>query len=132
MELVRWCASTRTPLLGVCLGMQAIVEAFGGRTIRAPAVRHGKTSPIHHEGLGLFAGIGDPFDAMRYHSLVVDRATMPDELVVTAWTDDELVMGVAHRSLPVEGVQFHPESVLTPDGPKLLTNFLSSCSRRRS
>ena len=124
VALVRWCASSATPLLGVCLGLQAIVEAFGGRTVRAPAVRHGKTSPIHHDGSGIFHGLPQPFEAMRYHSLVADAASIPRELCVTASTGDGLVMGVAHRALPIHGVQFHPESILTPDGPRLLRNFV--------
>jgi anthranilate synthase component 2 len=124
IDLVTWCASTRTPLLGVCLGHQAIVEAFGGRIVRAPEVRHGKTSTISHDGSGVFRGLPSPLQAMRYHSLVCDRATMPAELGITAWTDDGLVMGVAHRTLPIFGVQFHPESIATPDGTKLLASFL--------
>ncbi len=124
IDLVRWCEATRTPLLGVCLGQQAIVEAFGGRIVRAREVRHGKTSPIHHHDAGIFRGVPAPFEAMRYHSLVCDRTSMPAELLVTAWTADELVMGIAHRTLPMYGVQFHPESVLTPDGGLLLANFL--------
>lgn len=126
LELVAWCARTRTPLLGVCLGHQAIGEAFGARVVRAPVVMHGKTSEIHHEGDGVFAGLPSPFSAMRYHSLVVDRTTLPDELRVTAWTPDDLVMGLAHTSLPIEGVQFHPESVLTPAGVDLLRSFLAT------
>jgi anthranilate synthase/aminodeoxychorismate synthase-like glutamine amidotransferase len=123
VALARWCAASATPLLGVCLGLQAIVEAFGGRTVRAPQVRHGKTSPISHDGSGIFRDLPTPLEAMRYHSLVADRPSMPRDLRVTAWTDG-LVMGVAHRTLPIYGVQFHPESVLTPDGPRLIANFV--------
>lgn len=123
LAVVRWCERSRTPLFGVCLGQQVIVEAFGGRIIRT-AVRHGKTSRIFHSSSGIFRGVPEPFDAMRYHSLVCEAETMPDELRVEAWTDDALVMAVTHRTLPMWGVQFHPESVLTPDGPQLIRNFL--------
>ena len=113
------------PVLGVCLGHQAIAALHGGRVDRAPAPRHGKSSPILHDGDGLFAGIPSPFDAGRYHSLVVENEGLPDVLRVTARSADGLVMALAHRSKPVFGVQFHPESVLTPHGEKLLANFLS-------
>jgi anthranilate synthase component 2 len=113
-----------TPLLGVCLGHQAVGQAYGGRVIRAPAVMHGKVSRIHHAGAGLFAGLPDPLEATRYHSLVVERASLPAELELTAWTEDGLVMGVRHRRHPVEGVQFHPESIATPQGKTLLRAFL--------
>jgi anthranilate synthase/aminodeoxychorismate synthase-like glutamine amidotransferase len=116
------------PLLGVCLGHQAIAALHGGRVDRAPAPRHGKSSPIHHDGEGLFAGIPSPFEAGRYQSLVVDNEGLPDVLRVTARSADGLVMALAHRSKPVFGVQFHPESVLTPHGENVLANFLS---RRR-
>jgi para-aminobenzoate synthetase component 2 len=112
------------PILGVCLGHQAIGEAFGGRVVRAPSLMHGKTSEIHHDGTGVFAGLPDPFVATRYHSLVVTPQSIPDELRVTATTSDGVVMGLRHRELAVEGVQFHPESILTPSGPRLLQNFL--------
>src|SRR5262249_29312426 len=112
------------PLLGVCLGHQAIGAFHGARVDRAPAPRHGKSSRVAHDGTGLFAGMPRPFDAGRYHSLVVREEQVPDELAVTARSDDGLVMALAHRSLPVFGVQFHPESVLTPDGEMLLANFL--------
>jgi anthranilate synthase component 2 len=115
----------RVPILGVCLGHQAICASFGGTIVRAPEVVHGKPSDVRHVGTGLYAGVPDPFVAGRYHSLVVDRSSLPDELEVTAWTDD-VVMGVAHRTLRVEGVQFHPESVLTDEGPRVLANFLGS------
>lgn len=111
------------PILGVCLGHQAIGAAFGGRIIRAPRLMHGKASMIAHDGAGVFAGLPNPFQATRYHSLIVERSTVPSELEITAETDG-LVMGLRHRSLPVEGVQFHPESILTPTGNDLLANFL--------
>ena len=119
------------PILGVCLGHQSIAQAFGGRVIRAAAVMHGKTSWIHHDGRGVFAGLPDPLEATRYHSLVVDRQGIPDCLEVSSWTRDEAgrdeeIMGLRHRTLPVEGVQFHPESILTPAGKALLGNFLDS------
>ena len=112
------------PLLGVCLGHQAVGHVFGGSVVRAPVLMHGKTSEIHHTGTGLFAGLGNPFVATRYHSLVVDGASVPAELEVTARTADGLVMGLAHRSRPVAGVQFHPESILTLEGERLLRNFV--------
>jgi anthranilate synthase component 2 len=115
----------RIPLLGVCLGHQAIGAAFGGEIVRAPRIMHGKTSPIHHDGAGVFVGLPDPFDATRYHSLVIEPATLPAVLVRTAWTDEGEIMGVRHRELAVEGVQFHPESVLTAYGKTLLGNFLA-------
>ncbi len=113
-----------TPILGVCLGHQCIGQAFGGRVVRAPELKHGKTSAIYHRGVGVMSGLPSPFDAGRYHSLVVDRGSLPSVLEVTAETSDGLVMGLRHRELPVEGVQFHPESVLTPVGQQLLRNFL--------
>ena len=118
------------PILGVCLGHQSIGQAFGGRIVHARNVMHGKTSPIHHADVGVFAGLPDPFDATRYHSLVIDRESLPDCLEVTAWTEhdgafDE-IMGVRHRELPVEGVQFHPESILTEHGHQMLKNFLGA------
>lgn len=118
----------RLPILGVCLGHQAIGQAFGGRIVHARAVMHGKTSPIHHRSLGVFSDLPDPFEATRYHSLVIERATLPDCLEVTAWTEvdgavDE-IMGVRHRELDIQGVQFHPESILTEHGHQLLKNFL--------
>ena len=112
------------PILGVCLGHQAIGAAFGGDIVRAPRIMHGKTSPIRHHGQGVFAGLPDPFDATRYHSLVIDPATLPDALERTAWTDQGEIMGVRHRTAFVEGVQFHPESILTLEGKRLLANFL--------
>jgi anthranilate synthase/aminodeoxychorismate synthase-like glutamine amidotransferase len=125
ISLVRWCADSRTPLLGVCLGHQAISEAYGARITNAPTLMHGKTSMIHHDSSGVLAGIPDPFEAMRYHSLATERETLPPELRVTAWTDDGVVMGLRHTELPIEGVQFHPESILTPHGPSLLGNFVA-------
>ena len=113
------------PILGVCLGHQAIGAAFGGAIVRAPRIMHGKTSPIHHDGRGVFAGLPDPFDATRYHSLVIDPATLPADLERSAWTAEGEIMGVRHRSLFVEGVQFHPESILTLEGKRLLGNFLA-------
>jgi anthranilate synthase component 2 len=112
------------PILGVCLGHQAIGQAFGGRIVHAKRVMHGKTCPIHHQGAGVFEGLPNPLTATRYHSLVIDRASLPDSLEITAWTDDGEIMGVRHRTKPVEGVQFHPESILTEAGHDLLRNFL--------
>jgi anthranilate synthase/aminodeoxychorismate synthase-like glutamine amidotransferase len=129
VALVRWCARTHTPLLGVCLGHQAIGEAFGARIRRAPAVMHGKTSEIFHSAAGVLKGLPCPFEATRYHSLVVDRASIPETLEVTAWTSDGVVMGVRHRELPVEGVQFHPESILTTEGMAILRNLLAGVRR---
>jgi anthranilate synthase/aminodeoxychorismate synthase-like glutamine amidotransferase len=115
----------RIPLLGVCLGHQALGQVFGGHVIRAPTPMHGKTSLIYHQGQGVFHGLPDPFEANRYHSLIVELATLPDILEITAETDDGLIMGLRHRSYPVEGVQFHPESIMTPSGKDLLRNFLA-------
>jgi anthranilate synthase component II len=117
------------PILGVCLGHQSIGQAYGGQVVAAPTLMHGKTSAIHHTGAGVFAGLPEPFIATRYHSLVVEPATLPDVLEVTATSDEGVIMGFRHRELPVEGVQFHPESVLTPSGPSLLANFLASTRR---
>jgi anthranilate synthase component II len=117
-------ASTRIPILGVCLGHQAIGDAFGGKVVRAPVPVHGKLSQIRHNGTGVFRGINAPFNATRYHSLVVDRNSMPRELTVTADSDDGLVMGLAHTQLPVHGVQFHPESIASDHGHLMLKNFL--------
>jgi len=114
----------RIPLLGVCLGHQSIGQAFGGRIIHARQLMHGKTSAIHHKDIGVFTGLPNPFTATRYHSLVIERETLPDCLEITAWTEDGEIMGVRHKTLAVEGVQFHPESVLTEHGHALLDNFL--------
>ncbi len=113
-----------TPILGVCLGHQAIGEVFGGRVVHAPSLMHGKTSRIFHTGTGIFEGAAQGFTATRYHSLVVDRDTLPDVLEITAWTEDGVIMGLRHRHYPIEGVQFHPESVLTTEGPRLIANWL--------
>ena len=118
----------RIPVLGVCLGHQCIAEVFGGTIVRAPELVHGKTSLIHHDGQGVYAGLPQPFDATRYHSLVVDPASVPGVLEVTSRTDNGLIMGLRHRELAVEGVQFHPESILTTAGMDLLGNFLASLS----
>lgn len=115
----------KIPVLGVCLGHQSIGEAFGGEVIRADRIMHGKTSPIHHDGRGVFTGLPNPFEGMRYHSLVVKEDNLPDVLQVTAWTDQKELMGLRHATLPVEGVQFHPESIMTPEGKQLLRNFMS-------
>jgi len=112
------------PILGVCLGHQAIGQAFGGRIVRAGRLMHGKTSPVYHDGRELFRGLANPFDATRYHSLLIERATLPAALEITAWTAEEEIMGVRHRELPLWGVQFHPESILTVEGKQLLANFL--------
>ena len=118
------------PILGVCLGHQAIGQVYGGEVVAAPTLMHGKTSSIHHDGTGLFAGLPEPFVATRYHSLVVDPDSVPDVLEVTASTGDGVIMGLRHRTLDVEGVQFHPESLLTPSGPSLLSNFLAAALAR--
>jgi anthranilate synthase component 2 len=115
------------PILGVCLGHQSIGQVFGGDVVRAPVLMHGKTSPIYHNSEGVFQGLENPFTATRYHSLVIDRSTMPDNLEITAWVEDGTVMGVRHRDYPqIQGVQFHPESILTTAGKELLRNFLRS------
>src|SRR3954469_21944734 len=118
----------RTPILGVCLGHQCIGQVFGGEVVRAAQVMHGKTSLVHHSGAGVLAGLPDPFEATRYPSLVVDAASVPDVLEVTATTDDGTVMALRHRQLPIEGVQFHPESILTASGHQLMANFLGQVS----
>jgi para-aminobenzoate synthetase component 2 len=127
VEMVRHCARRRIPVFGVCLGMQSMAVAYGGVVDRAPELLHGKTSPVLHDGSGVFAGLPSPVTATRYHSLGVERDTVPDELRVTAWTDEGLVMGLRHRDLPVEGGQFHPESVLTERGHRMLANWLTEC-----
>ena len=127
VEMIRWAAG-RIPVLGVCLGHQCIGVAWGARVKRSPQVMHGKTSQIHHDGTGLFSGLPSPLEATRYHSLIVEESSLPDELEVGATSDDGLVMGLRHRDLDVEGVQFHPESILTEDGHGLLSNFLARAS----
>ncbi len=122
-DIIRAFAGKK-PLLGVCLGHQAIGQVYGGKVVRAPNLMHGKTSPIFHDGEDLFRGMPSPFAATRYHSLVVDRPSLPECLQVTAWTDDGLIMGLKHRTLPVWGVQFHPESYVTERGLDILANFL--------
>ena len=112
------------PILGVCLGHQAIGEVFGGKVVRAPKIVHGKTSRIRHDGVGIYRDLPQPFDVGRYHSLILERETLPDCLAVTAETEDGIIMGVRHKEYDVEGVQFHPESILTPEGRTLLGNFL--------
>jgi len=124
VELIRKLAG-KIPILGVCLGHQAIGAAFGGKIIRAPKLFHGKTSQIRHDGSGVFRGLPNPFTATRYHSLIVERKSLPKELQVTAETDDNIIMGMQHLEYPLMGVQFHPESVLTESGKQLLKNFLS-------
>ncbi len=126
-EVIRHFAGTR-PVFGVCLGHQCIGQVFGGEVVRAPTVMHGKTSLIRHHDTGVFAGLPNPLEATRYHSLVVDRASVPDVLEITAETDDGVVMGLRHREVDVEGVQFHPESILTTAGHDLLATFLARCS----
>ncbi|GAA5158126.1 MULTISPECIES: aminodeoxychorismate/anthranilate synthase component II [Amycolatopsis] len=126
IEVVRRCAEQRTPLLGVCLGHQAIGVAWGATVDRAPELLHGKTSQVHHEGTGVLAGLPDPFTATRYHSLTVLPETIPAEFEVTARTESGVVMGMRHRELPVEGVQFHPESVLTQRGHRMLANWMAA------
>ncbi len=123
LELVTRAAG-RLPIMGVCLGHQSIGQAFGGKILRAPYVMHGKLGPMHHNGAGLFAGLPSPFDATRYHSLTIERDSLPDCLEITAETDDGVIMGIAHRELPIHGVQFHPESIASEHGHALLENFL--------
>ena len=127
LELVRRAGNV--PVLGVCLGLQAVGQAMGGKIVRAPEPVHGKLSAIHHDGTGVFEGLANPFSATRYHSLVVERASLPQSLRVTAWTADGLVMGLAHRERPLHGVQFHPESIASVGGHSLLKNFLSLAAR---
>ncbi|CAA0120610.1 Anthranilate synthase component 2 [BD1-7 clade bacterium] len=128
MEAIRYFAG-KLPILGICLGHQSIGQVFGGDIVRAKEVMHGKTSPIYHTGVGIFEGLPNPYQATRYHSLVIDQATLPDCLEVTAWTqtidgERDEIMGVRHKTLPIEGVQYHPESILTEHGHDLLQNFL--------
>lgn len=125
LALIAAAAARKRPLLGVCLGHQSIGQAFGGRVVRAPVPMHGKISTIRHHGRGVFAGLPSPFAATRYHSLIVDRASLPEVLEVTAETDDGLIMGLSHRELPIHGVQFHPESIASEHGHDILRNFLT-------
>ncbi|NGN63924.1 aminodeoxychorismate/anthranilate synthase component II [Streptomyces sp. A7024] len=127
VDMVRHCAAAGVPVFGVCLGLQSMAVAYGGVVGRAPELLHGKTSLVEHEGAGVFRGLPSPFTATRYHSLAVDPATVPDELQVTARTEDGIIMGLRHRDLPVEGVQFHPESVLSEWGHLMLANWLEEC-----
>jgi anthranilate synthase/aminodeoxychorismate synthase-like glutamine amidotransferase len=123
LEVIKTYAG-KIPILGVCLGHQSIGQAFGGKIVRAARVMHGKTSQMHHDGKGVFTGLPNPFEATRYHSLLIERATVPDVLEVTARTEEDEIMAVRHKTLPVEGVQFHPESFLTTSGKDLLKNFI--------
>ena len=123
---------SKIPILGVCLGHQSIGQVFGGKVVAAPVLMHGKTSPVHHHNVGVFEGLDSPFTATRYHSLVIERQTIPDTLEITAWVDDGTIMGVRHRDYHhVQGVQFHPESILTDDGKSLLRNFLKSLNNKQ-
>jgi anthranilate synthase/aminodeoxychorismate synthase-like glutamine amidotransferase len=128
LEVIKTYAG-KIPILGVCLGHQAIGQAFGGKVVRAARVMHGKTSPISHDGQGLFTGLPNPFEATRYHSLLIERSSVPDSLEVTAETAEKEIMAVRHKTLPVEGVQFHPESFLTTSGKDLLRNFIAKKGR---
>jgi anthranilate synthase/aminodeoxychorismate synthase-like glutamine amidotransferase len=128
VELVSACAKRGIPLLGVCLGHQSIGVAFGGQIIRARSIMHGKVSSIEHDGSGVLRDIASPFEATRYHSLVIEKESCPEELVITARSDDGEIMAIRHRELPIEGVQFHPESILTRVGKTLLGSFLEDCS----
>ncbi|MDF1708152.1 MAG: aminodeoxychorismate/anthranilate synthase component II [Paracoccaceae bacterium] len=125
LALTAAAAETRTPLLGVCLGHQTIGQAFGGQVVRCHEIVHGKMGVMHHAGQGLFAGLPNPFEATRYHSLVVERESLPDCLEVTAWLEDGTIMGLQHRELPIHGVQFHPESIASQHGHEMLQNFLN-------
>jgi anthranilate synthase component 2 len=126
LALTQAAAETRTPLLGVCLGHQTIGQAFGGKVVRCHEIVHGKMGTIHHDGTSVFAGLPTPFEATRYHSLVVDRPSLPKELHITAWLDDQAktIMGLKHRELPIHGVQFHPESIASEHGHQMIRNFL--------
>jgi para-aminobenzoate synthetase component 2 len=129
LEVLRELSPT-IPTLGVCLGHQSIAQVYGGKVVRAKELMHGKTSPVHHSGQGVFEGLPNPLTATRYHSLIAERETLPDCLEITAWLDDGTIMGLRHREFPhIQGVQFHPESVLTQDGHALLANFLRQASQ---
>lgn len=132
LDMVHACAEREIPLLGVCLGHEAIGQAMGGKVVRAPEPMHGKLSAIKHNGSGVFADLESPFRSTRYHSLVIERDSMPDCLEISAETDDGVIMGLAHRSLPLHGVQFHPESIASENGHKLLKNFLSLSSHKKN
>ncbi|MEQ9144693.1 MAG: aminodeoxychorismate/anthranilate synthase component II [Parvibaculaceae bacterium] len=132
LDLVEACADHKIPLLGVCLGHQSIGQTFGARIVRAPELMHGKMSLIHHEGIGVFKGLPNPFEATRYHSLTIAPETLPDCLKVTARTEDGIIMGVQHTSLPIHGVQFHPESIASEHGRDLLANFLDLAGVKRA
>jgi para-aminobenzoate synthetase component 2 len=127
IAMIKYCAENSIPLFGVCLGHQAIGEAFGATVSRAPELLHGKTSEVHHDGTGVMANLPTPFTATRYHSLAVEGATVPDVLLVTSKTDSGVIMSMRHKTLPIEGVQFHPESVLTEHGHAMLANWLVQC-----
>jgi len=129
MELIRAFAG-RVPILGVCLGHQSIVQAFGGKIVRSERPMHGKTSRVYHDGGTIYAGISNPFQATRYHSLIAIESALPDELKVSSYTSEGEIMGVRHRDLPIEGLQFHPESILSPEGPALLANYLRLSSSK--
>ena len=124
LEIIRQQAG-KLPILGVCLGHQSIAQAFGGKVVNAPRLMHGKTSQIYHDARGLYDGLPNPFEVGRYHSLIVEEASLPKEFEIASYTNEGEIMGIRHRELPIEGVQFHPESILTPQGPRLLQNFLT-------
>ena len=132
MEMIKYCADKKIPLFGVCLGHQAIAACFGGVVSRAPELLHGKTSQVKHNGKGVFTNLPTPFTATRYHSLAVERNTVSDELEITGETDSGIVMGIRHKKLPIEGVQFHPESVLTEHGHLMLANWLNECGDKNA
>jgi len=131
IDLIR-AAAGRVPVFGVCLGHQAIGQVFGGRIVRAPVPMHGKISPVHHHGGGVLAGLPDNFEATRYHSLTIEPDSMPDSLEATAWTEDGVIMALRHKTLPIHGVQFHPESIASQFGHKILQNFLAIAERRNA
>jgi para-aminobenzoate synthetase component 2 len=132
MEMIRFCADKKIPLFGVCLGHQAIAAVFGGVVSRAPELLHGKTSQVHHKQAGVFNELPSPFIATRYHSLAVERGSVPSELEITSETENGIVMGLRHKTLPIEGVQFHPESVLTEHGHAMLANWLAECGDKNA
>lgn len=132
MEMIRYCAEKKIPLFGVCLGHQAIASVFGGNVSRAPELLHGKTSQVHHKQQGVFTDLPSPFTATRYHSLAVEKDSVPEVLEITGVTESGIVMGLRHKSLPIEGVQFHPESVLTEHGHAMLANWLTECGDKNA